>query len=379
MAAAHTDPVTPLWRAAQLFRLLSFLYALGFQIAITDDLTRPGLGWTLFTVLTVANLLWAVGYLAGWGRNRYAVIGELAVATAAILSTPLVAGSDWIAANQSWPTTLWAANAVLSAGLLWGAAAGLVSGLWIAAVNFVYKGEIAWDVGRNATAILLLVTGVAVGTAATTARRSAETLTAATELAARTAERERLSAEVHDTVLQVLALISRRGREIGGETTELADLAAEQERRLRRLISAGSDPVPATGTVDLAARLRELDGPAVSVSTPGHPVPLPAATAAGLLAAVGNALDNVDRHAGPAARAFILLEQLPGETVVSVRDDGPGIPPGRLAAAAAEGRLGIAASIVGRIEALGGTAVLDSAPGRGTEWELTVPTGGEHR
>ena len=40
-AAPTPDPATPLWRAAQVFRLLSCIYALGFQIAINADLDRP--------------------------------------------------------------------------------------------------------------------------------------------------------------------------------------------------------------------------------------------------------------------------------------------------------------------------------------------------
>ena len=44
------------------------------------------------------------------------------------------------------------------------------------------------------------------------------------------AERERIGRQVHDGVLQALALINRRGREIGGEGEALADLAADQER-----------------------------------------------------------------------------------------------------------------------------------------------------
>ena len=39
---------------------------------------------------------------------------------------------------------------------------------------------------------------------------------------------------------------------------------------------------------------------------------------------------------------------------------------------AAEGRLGVASSITGRIEELGGTATVQSGSW-GTEWELTVP------
>lgn len=58
--------------------------------------------------------------------------------------------------------------------------------------------------------------------------------------------------------------------------------------------------------------------------------------------------------------------------LVSVRDDGPGIPEGRLSAAEAEGRLGVAQSIRGKLRDLGGTAELVSVPGQGTEVELRL-------
>ena len=61
------------------------------------------------------------------------------------------------------------------------------------------------------------------------------------------------------------------------------------------------------------------------------------------------------------------------EVVVSVRDDGAAMPPGRLDEAAADGRLGVAASILGRVRQLGGTAAVESAPGGGTEVEMRVP------
>ena len=61
--------------------------------------------------------------------------------------------------------------------------------------------------------------------------------------------------------------------------------------------------------------------------------------------------------------------------MVTVRDEGPGIPDGRLDAAEREGRLGVRESVRGRIADLGGTAVLVTGPGQGTEWELSVPRG----
>jgi signal transduction histidine kinase len=69
----------------------------------------------------------------------------------------------------------------------------------------------------------------------------------------------------------------------------------------------------------------------------------------------------------------VLLEEDPDEVVVSVRDDGPGIPAGRLEQAEQSGRLGVAQSIRGRVRDLGGTVSIVSAPGAGTEIELHVP------
>ena len=48
------------------------------------------------------------------------------------------------------------------------------------------------------------------------------------------AERHRLARAVHDGVLQVLALVQRRGPELGGDGAELGRLAGEQEARCGR-------------------------------------------------------------------------------------------------------------------------------------------------
>ena len=57
---------------------------------------------------------------------------------------------------------------------------------------------------------------------------------------------------------------------------------------------------------------------------------------------------------------------------MTVRDDGPGIPPAGWRRPATQGRLGVAQSIQGRLRDLGGTAAITSAPGHGTEVELTA-------
>jgi signal transduction histidine kinase len=362
-----------------VFRLLSCIYALYFQIAINDDLDRPAIGWALFAVLIGWSVACAAAYLQGYGRRPAWVIAELVVVVALVLSTGFVASDQWVAANQSWPTTLWATNATISAAILRGPIVGMVAGVVVMAASAASKGYFSIDVGRNATIVIELAVGLAIGMAAQTARRAHAELEDAARLAASLEERERLSREVHDGAIQVLALVARRGREIGGATAELAELAGEQERALRRLVSVGSSglPVVASASTDLVTLLRVRASDRVSMSLPATPVPLDTAVATEVDAAVANALDNVVAHAGPDARAFVLLEDLGDSVVVSIRDDGVGIPAGRLDQAVAEGRVGVAKSIVGRMNWLGGSARLNTGPGTGTEWELVVPRRGE--
>ena len=369
------DPATPLWRAAQVFRLLSCVYALGFQIAVNRDLDRPAIGWLLFAVLIGWSVACAIAYLQGFGRRPAWVLAEIAVVVALILSTELLASDQWVQGNQSWPTTLWATNATISAAILLGPIAGMLTGVVVMVAGAAVKGYVNIDLGRNATIIIELAVGLAVGMAAQTARRAHAELERAARLRASLEERERLSRQVHDGAIQVLALVSRRGREIGGETAELAELAGEQERALRRLVSsADADALVSTGTdTDVGALLRRRASDRVSVSLPADPVLLDTGVAAELEAAVVNALDNVASHAGPEARAFVLLEDLGDSVTVSIRDDGVGIAAGRLEEAVGEGRVGVAKSIVGRMDWLGGSAKLNTGPGCGTEWELTVP------
>ncbi len=372
------DPTTPLWRAAQVFRLLSCIYALGFQIAINGNLDRPAIGWLLFAVLIAWSVACAVAYLQGFGRRPAWVLAEIVVVVALVLSTEFVASEQWALDNQSWPTTLWATNATISAAIVWGPIAGMATGVVVMVASTVVKGFINYDLGRNATIVIEVAVGLAIGMAAQTARRAHAELARAARLAASLEERERLSRQVHDGAMQVLALVSRRGREIGGETAELAELAGEQERALRRLISSSdTEPRAATGALtDVGALLRRRESDRVSVSLPASPVLLDARVAVELYAAAANALDNVASHAGPDAHAYVLLEDLGDSVTVSIRDDGVGIAEGRLEEAVGEGRVGVAKSIVGRMNWLGGSAKLNTGPECGTEWELTVPRRG---
>jgi len=231
-------------------------------------------------------------------------------------------------------------------------------------------------------AILFLVAGVAIGGLAFAqllATRSAERKQAEQiRREAAAAERDRLGRSIHDGVLQVLALVQRQGSELGTEGRELAALAGEQEVALRGLLASEAS-TGGGGAEDLRAPLQALAAPAVEVATPAQAVRLPSGITAEVVAAVQAALDNVRKHAGPAAQAWILLEDEQDGVRVSVRDDGSGFPPERVAQAAEAGRLGIAQSMRGRIADCGGTTSIDSRPGEGTEVEFWIPRPGRTR
>jgi signal transduction histidine kinase len=106
---------------------------------------------------------------------------------------------------------------------------------------------------------------------------------------------------------------------------------------------------------------------------PGVPVLLSENAVREAAAAVRAAIDNVRHHCGEDAKAWVLVDDEGGSVSVTVRDDGPGFPDGRLAEAAAEGRLGVSHAITGRIRHLGGSADVVSAPGAGTEVRLRLP------
>lgn len=373
-APKRPDPDAPLWRGIQAFRLVTVVYAVSSHVATVPNYRAPALAWVLIGVLVVWSLTSAVLLSSKARWRRAVVIADQVVAVGLMGSSRLISDYDWYSNHQTMPTTLWVANAVISAAVLGGPVLGIGSALMMATVSAVVRDQIDLDLWRDATAPVLVACGVAMGFATTTARRAHRQVEEAMRLAAATEERDRLARQVHDGVLQVLALVQRRGHEIGGDAIELARLAGEQETVLRQLISDRYIDVDGRREVaDLAALIRSRAGVAATVSAPADPIVLNRTRAEELAALTAAALDNVEQHAGDGAAAFVLLEDLGDEVVLSVRDDGVGIPPGRLFEASGQGRMGVSKSIVGRAEWLGGVALLGGAVGQGTEWEIRVP------
>ena len=340
-----------------------------------DNYEHPAVGLAVVLVLVAWTgfAIWAYG--AQRRRTPVLLGADLLVAMAAMALTPVVKGDAF---NATIPG-FWVMGALLAWAIHWYLWGGVLAALALSATDLVIRDSI--DQGNYGNLFLLLLGGPIVGYMCGSLVQMATERDEAQRWAAAAGERARLARAVHDGVLQVLTMVQRRGSAAGGEWADLGRLAGEQEHSLRSLIRAQDTVVAPPGRdVDLSGALEAL-GPRhlvpVEVVTAGTTVDLPSAVVAEIVAVVGACLDNVAAHAGPQARAWVLLEPSATSVSVSVRDDGPGIPDGRLEQAQSEGRLGVAASIRGRIEELGGTARVESGSW-GTEWVLEVPRSAQH-
>jgi signal transduction histidine kinase len=365
------DPTLPLWRAAVILRILTLPFALGVIVYHRETYLRPWLALIVAGVMIGWTTVVSFRYLHPSERNllTFSIVDLVFCCAVMTSSWWVMTPGQLLDPTVPLVPTIWVTGVVAAGAIRGGPVGGIVFGGVVSAFNYVVRGYVDIDLTRD----MLLLTGIGfvLGLAAVTQRRSATRLAEALRVEAATAERERLARSIHDSVLQVLARVRRRGGELGGEAAELALLAGQQEVALRALVSS-APAASADGNADLGARLKVLETDRVAVSAPATPVLVPADTATELTAAVRETLINVEKHAGEGAKAWVLLEDLGSEIVVSVRDDGIGIPPGRVDEAEREGRMGIAQSLRGRVAALGGSVNLESAPGEGTEWELRV-------
>ena len=372
-----SDPVeTSLFRALIVLRLVVTVYAVILNVVRLEEFERPGLALLAMGVMVAWTAFASWAYDAPRRRRTALYAADLAVAVLLILSTPVVQSQAMLERNASTVPSFWVVAPVLAwaVGRHW--AGAVLAATAISLADISTRIEVRGSTWGNIF-LLLLAAGI-VGYTTGILREAAELRAAAERAEAVQAERARLSRAVHDGVLQVLGLVQRRGAEVGGERAELGRLAGEQEIALRALVQQDARALssPTRGVdepADLMAGLERFQSAQVTVTGPGRPVALPPHQAEELLAVVAACLDNVRRHVGELAPAWVFVDDLGSSVLVSVRDEGPGIPDGRLAQAAEEGRMGVSSSIYGRMTDLGGTAELVTGPALGTEWELTLP------
>jgi signal transduction histidine kinase len=174
-----------------------------------------------------------------------------------------------------------------------------------------------------------------------------------------------MAAHLHDSVLQTLALIQRQA----DDPKAVQQLARRQERELRTWLY-GEEAAEATLKAALTAAAAEVEDEraipvdVVVVGDCDASEPVQA-----LVRAAREAMVNAAKHSG-ADKIDVYAEVLDGTIEVFVRDRGQGFDLDDIA----EDRMGVKGSIIDRMARHGGTAVVRSTPGEGTEVRLEMTT-----
>jgi signal transduction histidine kinase/phage shock protein PspC (stress-responsive transcriptional regulator) len=186
----------------------------------------------------------------------------------------------------------------------------------------------------------------------------------------RAEERAEMAARVHDSVLQTLAMIQRSA----DNPQKVAQLARAQERELRSWLFKGEVPGPfgeehrtvARAVRGIQEEVEAAHGIRVETVVVGDCALTDDLDA--LLAAGREATVNAAKWSG--VDVVSLFAEVEADKVsLFVRDRGKGFD---LAAVGAD-RKGIKESVKGRVARHGGSAMLRSTPGSGTEVELKMP------
>ncbi len=327
----------------------------------------PTLVRLTFALLAFADGAGAAAYVGAWlalspedgpaPSRRRRVLGVVLIAFGGLLALRGFGLSD----SLLWPLALGAAALMLirsRSGPY--VAVGVVLGI-VAVVAFVDQnvGQAGPDAGLQSSAVaiaLLLILGP-------WAWRLAVERDAERTARIRTEERAEMAARIHDSVLQTLALVQREA----GDSRRVAALARRQERELRGWLypsSRAEGASLASALETAAAEVEELHGVPVELVRTGD-LPLDERVES-LALASREAMANAAEHSG-AEDVAVFVDVGDDDVAVYVRDRGSGFDPEKVP----EGTHGIAESIRGRMERVGGTAALTSTP-EGTEVELRL-------
>jgi signal transduction histidine kinase len=324
----------------------------------------PTLVRLAFALLVFADGAGLVAYAGAWlfvpaddeaeVERRRRVAGAVMLALAGALALRGLGLAD----SLVWPAALCGAGIVLARRAKAGAAVVLIAAgvlvFWVASSD---GRETVLEPSAVTIAVILVIGPWAWRLAA---ERDAERTARI-----RSQERAEMAARVHDSVLQTLALVQREA----GDPRRVATLARRQERELRAWLYPSTTAIDAdnlAGALEAAAaEIEELHGTPIELVRTGD-APLDDKLEAVVLAA-REAMANAARHSG-ADEVSTFLDVGEEDLAVFVRDRGHGFDP----AAVPSDAHGIAESIRGRMERVGGIAQVTSSPGGGTEVELRL-------
>jgi signal transduction histidine kinase len=210
----------------------------------------------------------------------------------------------------------------------------------------------------------------------------------AQQRAGASAERARLSRDIHDSVAQHLSSINllllaaeqdweARQTAARHHVRQAAGTARDGLEEVRRVVRDLAPPRLGDAVAFPAAlraassRMVQHGDVVLDVAVHGEVVPLPDEVATALLHTARGALANVVEHAH-AAHAAVTLTYQAGSVSLDVRDDGRGFDPAARAEHRDDRGYGLS-GIRARAAALGGDLVVESAPGDGTALAVSLP------
>jgi hypothetical protein len=375
--------ITVVPRAVVMFRALWVVNAAVAIVAsaATDRLTIGQGAVALVTMLWVALAI-VMTQRSSRPPTRLAV-ADLALFAVLLVAAPLLLPASLVGDSTSWIGT-GASISVLIAGWLLSVAGALgatavITTAYLTGVTIIGRESLTAD--HFTTAVQLLLQGslgiasIAVIRASTRRAEDALQRRVATEHAdyvhdsvvARTLEQQ---STLHDEVQHIFWLIG--GGYLGGQAARARERAAAATASLRDLIAGRNPPdrrgalldriraVAKAATVNVDLTLAETSAHQRPPAGAGH---IPAVVADAVVRATREALANVT-HAN-VDRASVRAEHSPSSVNVVIRDHGIGFDP----TAPTDGQ-GVRDSIQAAMSQIGGSATIDSAPGRGTMWTL---------
>jgi signal transduction histidine kinase len=278
-----------------------------------------------------------------------------------------------------------------------GVGAVVVGGGWIGQ-EWAERGSLPWPAVLGVV-LFLAFSLLAVGYVATIVRQSQERqrlinklhaaqaeLAAAERQAGVLEERQRLARDIHDTLTQGFASIVMlleaaeeslghqhpAGRHVARALQSARDNLAESRRLVWALRPEALTDTPLPVALNRLARqlAEETEIQADTVVT-GTVRPLEAEQETALLRAAQESLANVRKHSR-ATGVTLTLSYMGDVTVLDVQDNGVGFVVSAGEEVAADGGLGLRA-MQERVEAMGGTVSVESAPGEGTTVVVHLP------
>ncbi len=315
--------------------------------------TRQTSGWWLAVPLG-ALCLWSAFFT--WRVRRSGLAPIVVLADAAVISALALAQQHLVPAvlimdNTTWMLPLACTSVYIlqialrpwlgvpAAGVViiaYGIGTGRLTGGWLlVAETIVAAGLVAVIRGGARQADAIVAAGLEI-----------ERQVRAEE--ARRADEREQHRQLHDTILSTLTMVAAGA--FAGPSPALTAQADRDLRVLRGLAAAPAAPDKPASLTDLRPKLEQATASThdLAVRLELVPVTLPSPVIDQLVASVGEALRNVERHAGT-GQAEVTVTGGAGWAVVKVTDHGRGFDP----AATPPSRRGISESITERMRAAG--------------------------